>query len=40
MDFITNIYNVIVKFILDLLAICNINTENVPEWLKPITDAE
>ncbi len=40
MDFITGIYNAILEFILKVLELCKVDTTNVPEWLKPITDAE
>lgn len=33
MDFITNIYKLIAKFIVDLLVMCGIKEENIPAEL-------
>ena len=38
MDFITNIYNLITKFIVDLLVMVGIDETKIPEWLTK--DAE
>lgn len=40
MPFVTDIYNAILEFILKILNICKIDTSNLPDWLKPIEDAE
>ena len=40
MDFITKVYDLIVKFVLDLLDLCKVDTSNLPEWLASAKDAE
>ena len=37
-EFVTGIYNAIREFILKILDLCNVDTNNVPEWL--LTPAE
>ena len=39
MEFITELFNKIVKLVFDILAVFGINTDNVPEEIKPSEDA-
>lgn len=34
MAFVTDIYNLVVKFIVDLLTKCGIEEDKIPAWLK------
>lgn len=38
MDFITELFEKIVKLIFDILKEFGVNTDNAPEWIKPEED--
>jgi hypothetical protein len=40
MDFITEIYNKIVKLIFDILTVLGVNTDYVPDEFKPVETPE
>ena len=40
MDFITELFNKIVKLIYDILAVLGVNTDNVPDEFKPSEETE